>query len=148
MAFALVGFSAPSPFPHSPPGSDFLLHKITVAALTSEPLGAKIQGWAGLAPPETAGESRFLSFPASGGTASLAGGPFLHPHSQQCSIFRLSLPLTLPPPSYEGFVMTLVPWGIEGHPHHTVWDSDVDVSRAVPTSIHSWMMGHLLHGGH
>lgn len=57
---------------------------------------------------------RLLPLPASRGAASLACGPSSHPHSQQRSISRLSLPLTLLPPSYEDPVMTLGPLGSPG----------------------------------
>ena len=57
---------------------------------------------------------RLLPLPASRGAASLAPGPSLHPHRQQHIFFRLSLPLTLLPPSYENPVMTLGPLGSPG----------------------------------
>lgn len=42
----------------------------------------------------------------------------LPPSSQPAAAASpVSLPLTLPPPSYEDLVMTLGPWGIQNHPH-------------------------------
>ena len=66
---------------------------------------------------ESPEERWLLPLPPSGGATSLAGGPVLHPHSQQRSISCLSLPLSLLPPSYEDLVMTLGPGGIQDHPH-------------------------------
>ena len=77
--------------------------------------------------PGAPGESRFLLFqlleaphpwlaaPSSILTASSAASP-------------VSLPLTLPPPSYEDLVMTLGPWGVQDHPHPRGLNSTCKVS--------------------
>lgn len=51
---------------------------------------------------------QLLPFLASRGATSLACGPSLNPYSHKLSIC-LSLPLTLPAPSYKDSVMTLGP---------------------------------------